>query len=359
MLDLLGLGPQLARTPLLASAPSGSALTRGRRRFSSPVAVPLRSSWRTSGRRRTLHRRLLVRPLHLSRVEWLDPQPRTPTRLEAYADLRSGMRGGGHPGLQPSPVARGAFPRWHAGRALLRAASGPGPRSRAAGSTVALRGHAGAFAPLVAASPDLRRVHVVPGLVPGSLLDLATVAAARREFLLGSSSPSSPPSGSRCPRCTCASSGGPWTRWHCPPGCSPDRRDLYRDDRSCAGSSRSPADGSVRIDDGADFHRRRPAHAIPPTTRSGLNSSTGCTPGRDASCRYPRWPASGPRLVDDERVSSPVPTSPTPSAQRAAAITRRRTADRARSRGSGRPGHHRLAPQPRRVHGEGRATWWT
>jgi polyhydroxyalkanoate synthase len=43
---------------------------------------------------------------------------------------------------------------------------------------------AGAFAPLVAASPDLRALRPALPVVPGSLLDLATVLAAPREFLL-------------------------------------------------------------------------------------------------------------------------------------------------------------------------------
>ena len=45
-------------------------------------------------------------------------------------------------------------------------------------------GDAGAFAPLVAACPDARRLPAGPGLVPGSFLDLASITAAPVTFQL-------------------------------------------------------------------------------------------------------------------------------------------------------------------------------
>ena len=304
-------------------------------------------------------------------LEWLAPgalgrRPRAGGLCRSPA--RAG-RGGGHPGRQPGPRCSRGTPsvaRW--------------PRSSAALHPDRVRGvvlleaplhfgaDAGAFAPLVAASPDLRRVQPLPGLVPARCWTSPRSRRPHGSSCSSATSTSSPPSGSRCPRCTCASSGGPWTRWPCPPGCSPrSSRTSTATTGSCgesspiAGRRLGPESMTVPM-----LHRPRPAQhghptqlhrALPPScgqhaeaaariprrsrcgtaarrrarrpTRPRLalasNRQLACTPCRGpfspGRCGRARLTPAG-LAVDDERVSSPVTNiTHAECRQRAAAIT--------------------------------------
>jgi polyhydroxyalkanoate synthase subunit PhaC len=191
MLDLLGLGPQQLPARLLLAGRTFRVCTYPAVAADAPplllVAAPIKRAyiWDLVPHASTV--RLLVRAgftVHL--LEWLDPQPPdADLGLEAYADLLLGQA----VEAVTQDCSRAPLLVGHSLGGTLAALFCALHPDRVRGvvlleAPLHFGADAGAFAPLVAASPDLRRVHVVPGLVPGSLLDLATVAAAPREFLL-------------------------------------------------------------------------------------------------------------------------------------------------------------------------------
>lgn len=119
-------------------------------------------------------------------LEWLDPQgPDEDLGLDGYADrfirdaVRAVIQDGASPPVLVSHSIGGTLaaifcslhPDLVSGVVLIEA-------------PLHLGAAAGAFAPVVAASPDARWLQAGFGTVPGSLLDLVTTAAAPREFLL-------------------------------------------------------------------------------------------------------------------------------------------------------------------------------
>jgi polyhydroxyalkanoate synthase len=191
MLDRLGLGPQpLPARPLLAERAFRVSTYPAVAVDAPPlllVAAPIKRAyiWDLMPHASTV--RLLVRAgftVHL--LEWLDPDPSdADLGLQAYADLLLGQA----VEAVTHACSRAPLLVGHSLGGTLAALFCARHPHRVRGvvlleSPVHFGVDAGAFAPMVAASPDLRRVQAIPGLVPGSLLDLATVAAAPREFLL-------------------------------------------------------------------------------------------------------------------------------------------------------------------------------
>jgi polyhydroxyalkanoate synthase subunit PhaC len=191
VLDLLGLGPHplpsrlLLRTRMFRVRSYPAAVSNAPSLLL--VAAPIKRAyiWDLLPQASTV--RLLVQAgfdVHL--LEWLDPEPAdAELGLPDYADLMLGeavqavSRQSGR-----APVLVG-----HSLGGTLAALFSSRHPDRVRGvvlleAPLHFGADAGAFAPLVAACPDLRRVPVVPETVPGSVLDLATVVAAPREFVI-------------------------------------------------------------------------------------------------------------------------------------------------------------------------------
>jgi polyhydroxyalkanoate synthase len=191
MLDLVGLGPQQLPSRVLLATPAFRV--RSYAPVSNPapplllVAAPIKRAyiWDLVPQASTV--RLLTEAgfaVHL--LEWLDRKAYDEDLgLEAYANLFIGdaveavrhdsgdapLLVGHSLGGTLAAIFCARHPEQVAGAVLLEA-------------PLHFGADAGAFAPVVAASPDTRLLQ--PGLraVPGSFLDLVTVTAAPREFLL-------------------------------------------------------------------------------------------------------------------------------------------------------------------------------
>ncbi len=190
MLDRLGFGPQRSPSRVLLETPAmrvRSYPTDGSLPPVLLVAAPIKRAyiWDLTPHASTV-RRVAGAGFAVHLVEWLDPTPADADQgLQAYADLLLGQavdavrRASGH-----APVLVG-----HSLGGTLAALFAAAHPDRVRGlvlleAPLHFGADAGAFAPLVAASPDLRSLQPALGLVPGSLLDLATVVAAPREFLV-------------------------------------------------------------------------------------------------------------------------------------------------------------------------------
>jgi polyhydroxyalkanoate synthase len=190
VLDRLGLGPRQLPSRVLVETPAmrvRSYPADGSRPPVLLVAAPIKRAyiWDLTPRASTV-RRVAGAGFAVHLVEWLDPTPADADQgLQAYADLLLGQaveavrRVGGR-----APVLVG-----HSLGGTLAAIFAAAHPDRVRGlvlleAPLHFGADAGAFAPLVAASPDLRPLQPALGAVPGSLLDLATVVAAPREFLV-------------------------------------------------------------------------------------------------------------------------------------------------------------------------------
>ena len=190
MLDRLGFGPRQSPSCVLLETPAMRVRSYPADGSSPPVllvAAPIKRAyiWDLTPQASTV-RRVVDGGFAVHLVEWRDPTPADADRgLAAYADLLLGQaveavhRVGGR-----APVLVG-----HSLGGTLAALFAAAHPERVRGlvlleAPLHFGADAGAFAPLVAASPDLRPLQPALGVVPGSLLDLATVVAAPREFLV-------------------------------------------------------------------------------------------------------------------------------------------------------------------------------
>jgi polyhydroxyalkanoate synthase subunit PhaC len=190
LLDVLGFGPRQRPSRVLLETPALRVRTYPAPGSAPPVllvAAPIKRAyiWDLAPRASTVG--LLADAgfaVHL--LEWRDPAPADADRgLDDYADLLLGQA------VDAVRDARGRAPVLvgHSLGGTLAAVFAAAHPERLRGlvlleAPLHFGRDAGAFAPLVAASPDLRPLQPTLGLVPGSLLDLATVVAAPQEFVV-------------------------------------------------------------------------------------------------------------------------------------------------------------------------------
>jgi polyhydroxyalkanoate synthase len=189
--DLCGLGPQPTPSRLLVETPAlrvrTYAAAHGRMAPLLLVAAPIKRAyiWDLMPQVSTV-RLLLEAGFGVSLVEWRDPEPVDGDwGLDSYVEQFLGQAvaavreaSGGTPllvghslGGTMAAIFAARHPDRVRGVVLLEA-------------PLQFGADAGAFAPVVAVSPDLRPLPTWLPMVPGSLLDLVTVVAAPREFLL-------------------------------------------------------------------------------------------------------------------------------------------------------------------------------
>jgi polyhydroxyalkanoate synthase len=190
MLERLGFGPQQWPSRVLVETPAMRVRSYPADGSQPPVllvAAPIKRAyiWDLTPEASTV-RRVAGAGFAVHLLEWRDREPADADQsLQDYADLLLGQAVEAvHRASGRAPVLVG-----HSLGGTLAAVFAAAHPDRVRGlvlleAPLHFGADAGAFAPLVAASPDLRPLQPALGLVPGSLLDLATVVAAPREFLI-------------------------------------------------------------------------------------------------------------------------------------------------------------------------------